>query len=46
MSQAKQGDTVRVHYTGTHEDGAVFVSSKGREPLEFVVGAGQVIPGF
>jgi peptidylprolyl isomerase len=40
------GDTVRVHYRGTLADGSVFDSSEGREPLEFVAGAGQVIPGF
>jgi peptidylprolyl isomerase len=40
------GDTVRVHYRGTLSDGSEFDSSAGREPLEFVAGAGQVIPGF
>ena len=42
----KSGDTVRVHYKGTLEDGSVFDSSEGRDPLEFQVGASQVIPGF
>ena len=40
------GDTVRVHYKGTLADGTCFDNSEGREPLEFVVGEGQVIPGF
>jgi peptidylprolyl isomerase len=43
---AKNGDHVRVHYTGRLEDGQVFDSSKGGDPLEFTVGAGDVIPGF
>ncbi len=46
MSEAKSGDTVRIHYTGTLNDGSVFDSSQGRDPLEFTVGTGQVIPGF
>ena len=44
--KAKQGDTVAVHYTGSLDSGEVFDSSRGREPLEFTVGSGQVIPGF
>lgn len=40
------GKTVKVHYTGKLDDGSVFDSSEGREPLEFQVGTGQVIPGF
>jgi peptidylprolyl isomerase len=46
MSQAKSGDTVKIHYTGTLADGTQFDSSAGREPLEFALGSGQVIPGF
>ena len=46
MSQAKSGDTVRIHYTGKLDDGTQFDSSSGREPLEFALGSGQVIPGF
>lgn len=46
MTQAKSGDTVRIHYTGTLDDGTEFDSSTGRDPLEFALGGGQVIPGF
>ncbi len=46
MTQIKNGDTIQLHYTGTLTDGTVFDSSEGREPLEFTVGAGQVIVGL
>ena len=46
MVQAKAGDTVKVHYTGTLNNGQVFDSSKDRQPLEFKIGSGMVIPGF
>jgi peptidylprolyl isomerase len=43
---AKEGDVACVHYTGKLETGEVFDSSKDRDPLEFVVGSGQLIKGF
>jgi peptidylprolyl isomerase len=46
MTQAKRGDTVRVHYTGTLDNGEQFDSSRGDEPLTFTLGAGSVIQGF
>ncbi|HYE14250.1 MAG TPA: peptidylprolyl isomerase [Pyrinomonadaceae bacterium] len=44
--RAKNGDIVRVHYTGRLEGGETFDSSRDGDPLEFRVGAGEVIPGF
>ena len=46
MAQAKQGDTVQIHYTGKLEDGTIFDSSRERHPLRFTLGSGQVIAGF
>jgi peptidylprolyl isomerase len=46
MAQAKEGDTVRIHYTGKLGDERVFDSSAQRDPLEFTLGEGRVIPGF
>jgi peptidylprolyl isomerase len=46
MAQAKKGNSVKIHYTGALADGTVFDSSAGREPLEFILGGGQVIVGF
>lgn len=44
--KAKNGDKVKVHYTGRLEDGTVFDSSTDREPIEFVIGSGRMIAGF
>lgn len=47
MPKVKDGDTVKVHYTGKLGDGSVFDTSRDRnEPLEFTLGQGQLIPGF
>ena len=46
MAQAKNGDTVKVDYTGKLDDGSIFDASEGREPLQFTLGTGDLIPGF
>lgn len=46
MAEAREGDTVHIHYTGTLRDGTEFDSSRDRDPLAFTLGAGQVVPGF
>ena len=46
MAEAKDGDKVKVHYTGKLDSGEVFDSSREREPLEFTLGEGSLIPGF
>lgn len=46
MAQATEGDTVSIHYTGRLDDGTVFDTSEERDPLEFTLGDGRVIPGF
>lgn len=43
---AKENDTVKVHYTGTLDDGSIFDSSEERTPLEFTIGEGSLIPAF
>jgi peptidylprolyl isomerase len=45
-NKIQKGDTILVNYTGKFEDGEVFDSSEGRDPLKFTVGSGQLIPGF
>ncbi|MBP8792530.1 MAG: peptidylprolyl isomerase [Lutibacter sp.] len=46
MIQVKENNTVKVHYTGKLSNGQIFDSSEGKEPLEFTLGQGQLIPGF
>jgi peptidylprolyl isomerase len=46
MTSVKSGDTVQLHYAGSLDDGSVFDTSEGRDPLTFEVGSGMVIPGF
>jgi len=46
MTQAKMGDDVKVNYTGKLEDGTVFDTSSDREPLQFKIGEGDILPGF
>ena len=46
MTQAKKGDTVHIHYKGTLDDGSVFDSSEGHDPISFTIGGGEVIAGF
>ncbi|MEP0234650.1 MAG: peptidylprolyl isomerase [Parasphingorhabdus sp.] len=46
MTEVKAGDSVAIHYKGTLSDGTVFDSSEGRDPLQFTVGSGQIIPGL
>lgn len=44
--EAKAGEVVTVNYTGRLQDGTVFDTSIGRQPLQFTLGSGQVIPGW
>lgn len=46
MGQAKNGDAVKIHFSGFLDDGTLFGSSRGEKPVEFTIGAGEVIPGF
>lgn len=46
MTHAKTGDTIKVHYTGTLDDGTLFETSVGGEPIDLTLGNGEVIPGF
>lgn len=46
MATARMGDVVRIHYVGTLDDGRTFDTSRDREPLEFTLGEGEVLPGF
>ena len=46
MGKVKSGDAVKIHYDGFLDDGTLFGSSRGEKPVEFTIGAGEVIPGF
>ncbi|AUC85119.1 peptidylprolyl isomerase [Polaribacter sp. ALD11] len=46
MSQVKENNTVKVNYTGKLSDGQIFDTSEGKEPIEFTLGQGRLIPGF
>jgi len=46
MTQAKEGDMVKVHYTVKLGDGTVIGSTTNHEPLQFTIGEGQILPGF
>ena len=46
MSQVNSGDSIKVHYEGRFENGEVFDSSRESDPIEFVAGSDQLIPGF
>jgi FKBP-type peptidyl-prolyl cis-trans isomerase 2 len=46
MVQAQSGDIVKVHYTGRLADGTIFETSLQRDPLEFTLGGGDLLPGF
>lgn len=46
MSQASNGNRVKIHYTGKLEDGSVFGTSTGKDPLEFTIGDGNILPGL
>jgi FKBP-type peptidyl-prolyl cis-trans isomerase 2 len=46
MAGARRGDKVKVHYTGTLDDGNIFDTTNDREPLQFTIGDNEIIPGF
>ncbi len=46
MKKAKNGDTVKVHYTGRLDDGTIFDSSEGKAPLQFTIGEGRLMQTF
>jgi FKBP-type peptidyl-prolyl cis-trans isomerase 2 len=46
MRQAQKGDTVKVHFTGTLDDGTLFANSRESDPVQFTIGEGALIPGF
>ncbi|MCK9565584.1 MAG: peptidylprolyl isomerase [Methanothrix sp.] len=46
MTQAKMGDTVKVHYNGKLDTGVLFDTSEGSDPLQFELGTARLIPGF
>jgi len=46
MSQVKENNTIKVNYTGKLSNGQIFDTSEGKEPIEFILGQGRLIPGF